>query len=328
MDGVLVEIAPAGSDQDEEPEKTQPDTSHTQDASGDATEQGPQQASGYGPQQLVAVQVSPVRNREEYTYIDDQEDETTGSNQEGNVHEDGAENEGSRETSDQGLPARHASLKNTDKANPNTTTDNPKAAEPIRSEGSPTSPSITSGSHNINNHPAQDHHPKLDITPPDPPRTPASSTATVPSQPQTQGRPQNDPTSNRLSTALSLVDRAFLSGSGHEQKNRNEDTQAKSSPANKHPLRAPAPPAPPAALIKLVRPSPSPQVTPIFHQPQPPVAPTPASAPPPWWTSIPEIASMLAAQQRRPAPSGLSNDFTEFYASVLEGTDCLKRRRD
>lgn len=189
-DGAPIEIVAAGSDQDEQPQNTQPDSSHTQDDSRDVTEQGLQHASGNGPQQLLAVQVSPVGDRDNKAYSDGQEDETAGSSHEGIIHEDKTEKEGSHKAPLQSPSISQASLTNTDNANPNILTDSPKATESRQLEGLRTSPRNTSRSDDSKVPPPQDQPQNSDVTAPTSPKIPSSSIVAVPTRPPTQTRPQ------------------------------------------------------------------------------------------------------------------------------------------
>ncbi|KAJ4356528.1 uncharacterized protein N0V89_004562 [Didymosphaeria variabile] len=184
---------------------------------------------------------------------------------------------------------------------------------------------------------------------------------TVPPQPRTEGYSTKETARRSAATVLSPVDQAFLSDSHHPFQEQTQTALGKNTRPRMQPLTLDAAPSdghpPPSAPLAapttiprstlseeatatLVRTSSTTSVPLIWNdtnklqpQPQTPTPlphnflPPPTNPSPPWWTSIPEIASMLAAQRRAPAPYGLSNDFTEFYSHVLEATDNLSKKK-
>ncbi|KAL5392445.1 hypothetical protein PMIN06_004120 [Paraphaeosphaeria minitans] len=328
-DGDPIEIIPAASSQDEGSESTPPDASYTPDVS--------QVASRRDPQQLLAAEVSAVSDNNEESYTEIQEDEIIGSKLDETIHKDEKETEGSQDESGQDISVQNTFPNHTDKEQPDITTESPKLIESSRE----------AHSHDTNTHSEQHQTPQIRLTPPDPSQAPSSAMTSIIAQPQIQNPTQDDTTPRGVSNSLSPVDRDFLSGSGTEQNNRSEYVQSQPSTDKGRPACDPDPPTSPAAPIGVITASPPTQVPSLIsHSPEHPaqqqptpslqqqqqfqatVTPTPVSVSPPWWTSIPEISSALAAQRRRPAPSGLSNDFTAFYASVLEETDHLKKRNN
>ncbi|OAG04316.1 uncharacterized protein CC84DRAFT_1246247 [Paraphaeosphaeria sporulosa] len=261
-DGGPVEIAPAGSGQDDESENTQPDASYAPNASQDISRQD--------PPQLPAVEVSAVRDQDEDTYMEGQEDEVIGSNQEKTIHEDGNEKEGSQNESGRSISVQNDVPNRKDEEQRDVMADRPKSTEPDREARSPTSPSHTLRSHKTNTDGAQDQHPQIHIASPNPPQSPFSTMTVVIAQPQTQTPAQIDTLPRDVSTALSPVDRAFLSGTSPEQNHHGEDIQTQPSPAKEHPARGTTPPIPLIAPVEVSKPSPSPGATfPVVRDPSP-----------------------------------------------------------